>query len=122
MNTKKVLIVVFCMLSVNVMAEGVPKGKFVSAMETGLPVTFCNSKSFFRQCFNITDRECEEVAISATRVCVKKYNNEIPDPIQHREDAGKIGNDVGRCVGETLSVSFLKQYISNTTCNSVIKF
>ena len=119
MKTKKVLILILSILSTEIMAQGIPKDKFLSAAEIGFPVKFCNPQTPFRQCFTLTPQECEETVSSATRVCIKKLNNQIPAFIQSREDAGKIGKDIGECTGQAFAMTHYQKRIKSEQCNKM---
>jgi len=119
MKTKKVLILILSILSTEILAEGIPKDKFLFAAETAFPVKFCNPQMPFRQCFNITPQECEETISSATRVCSKNLNNQIPNFIMSREEAGKVGKDIGSCAGQAFALTHHKKFITNKQCNKM---
>ncbi|MDD3597369.1 hypothetical protein [Sulfuricurvum sp.] len=120
MTRKKVLILILSLLSTEILAEGIPKDLFLSAAETGFPVKFCNPQTPFRQCFNITPQECEETISSATRVCIKKSNNQIPNFITSREEAGQIGKDIGSCAGQAFALTHRKKFIISDQCNKML--
>lgn len=120
MSIKKLLLLVLCILSTEILAEGIPKEKFLSAAETAFPVKFCNPQMPFRQCFNVTPQECEETVSSATRVCSKKLNNQIPNFIMSREEAGKIGKDIGSCTGQAFALTHHKKFIASDQCNKML--
>lgn len=120
MTIKKAFILIFAILSTEILAEGIPKDKFLSAAETTFPVKFCNPQMPFRQCFNITPQECEETISSATRVCSKKLNNQIPNFITSREEAGKIGKDIGSCAGQAFALTHHKKFITSDQCNKML--
>jgi hypothetical protein len=55
------------------LAQSIDRKQWTDMMSTALPTAFCTPQSYFRQCFKISAQECEEVASSATRICLSKH-------------------------------------------------
>jgi hypothetical protein len=98
-------------------ATQVSKTNWLSAMETALPEAFCNPSQYFRQCFSVSARECEEVAASTTRICLSQNKAKIPDVLNQPKDGTHWGSIVGRCAGIAYELSLKKKRISNAKCN-----
>ena len=113
-----ILVVIFVLLiSGSAHSQEVAKDVWIDKMSTALPTVFCQSDQYFRQCFDVSQIECEETAISATRVCLQKYKDKIPNVLVQPKDGTYWGSIIGRCAGEAYELSFLKKRISNTKCN-----
>lgn len=104
--------------SFSVHAQEVAKERWMEAMTTALPMAFCNSAQYFRQCFEVTAPECEETAISATRVCLLKYQQDIPPTLMQPRDGTHWGQILGKCAGEAYETSLINKRISSDKCNN----
>ena len=111
------LVVFFLLISTSANSAEVSKEAWINSMSTALPTAFCQTNQYFRQCFNVSQTECEETAMSATRVCLKKYKDKIPDTLTQPKDGTYWGRIVGRCAGEAYEITLLKKRISNQRCN-----
>lgn len=121
MKIKLILISIFLFpLSVN--AIEVSKSDWFNGMSTALPTAFCNSKQYFRQCFNISAQECEETAASATRICLNKYKSEIPNILVQPKDGTHWGEIIGKCAGTAYGIALVKKTIDNAKCNDIKKW
>ncbi|MDH4262163.1 MAG: hypothetical protein OEV78_03855 [Spirochaetia bacterium] len=107
----------FFTLPLSTHAFEVSKKTWIEGMTSALPAAFCNSSQYFRQCFNITAIECEETALSATRICIKENEEKIPDVLVQPEDGRNWGTKIGSCAGKTFELSLIKKRINNDQCN-----
>jgi hypothetical protein len=108
----------FCIVSTANAGE-VSKEVWMNAMSTVLPTAFCQAKQYFRQCFEVTQTECEETASSATRICLDKYKQEIPDVLNQPSDGNYWGRIIGTCAGGAYAMTFQKRLISSEQCNNL---
>ena len=101
-------------------ANGVLKKEWTDSMSTAVPAAFCQSNQYFRQCFNVTQIECEETAMSTTRICLKKNEDNIPDIFNQPEDCTYWGKIIGACAGESYELVLVlqKKKISNQKCDN----
>jgi hypothetical protein len=113
----KFLIIIVALLSTKSYAVEVAKQDWLIAMKSALPAAFCNSPMYFRQCFNVTAEQCEETAISATRICLKNNETNIPNILIQPQDGTHWGTVIGTCAGEAYEVALIKQKISNPKCS-----
>jgi len=113
------LSIAIIMLPLSAQAQQVSKKDWMNAMSTALPTAFCNSHQYFRQCFKVSAEECEETAISATRVCLNKNEKAIPNTLSQPKDGSHWGRVVGSCAGEAYEIALLKKRINNEKCNDV---
>ncbi len=81
MHPKKLLAIAILSLSNPAFGLEIAKDQWVEFMSTAVPTTFCASSQYFRQCFDVTAQLCEEVATSATRICLKKHEDQIPNSL-----------------------------------------
>jgi hypothetical protein len=113
--------ILFCLLLAAVpfytQASEVTKADWINSMSTVLPAAFCNADQYFRQCFEVSAQECEETAATATRVCLNKYKNDIPNLLNQPEDGSHWGSIIGSCTGEAYEIALIKQRSSDTKCN-----
>jgi hypothetical protein len=103
--------------STSVMANEVSKDDWINGMSTALPAYFCKADQYFRQCFNVTQIECEETALSATRICLARNKEKIPLRLRQPEDGAKWGTGIGRCAGTAYEIALQKKRISSSKCN-----
>lgn len=104
-------------IAINSQAAEVEKEVWINAMSTALPTAFCQSGQFFRQCFEVTQIECEETAASATRICLGKYKSEIPKVLNQPQDGSKWGRIIGKCAGEAYGIALQQKFKNNPKCN-----
>lgn len=97
----------------------VSKTEWVDSMSTILPAALCKSNQFFRQCYSVSAQKCEETAASATRVCLNKYINKIPNTLVQPKDGTYWGTIVGQCAGNTYGTLLNKKYIKNKKCSNL---
>ena len=95
----------------------VRKDFWIDSMTTALPTAFCNSSQYFRQCFQVSIQECEETAASATRVCLNKFKEKIPNILIQPKDGQHWGKIIGSCAGEAYEITFMEKRISSKKCN-----
>ena len=116
MHPKKLLAIAILSLSNPAFGLEIAKDKWVEFMSTAVPTTFCTSSQYFRQCFDVTAQQCEEVATSATRICLKKHEDQIPNSLIQPEDGTYWGNIIGTCAGEAYGASLIDVYIDSDKC------
>lgn len=113
-----ILPVVFLLLiSASANSAEVSKEAWINSMSTALPTAFCQADQYFRQCFDVSQVECGETAISATRVCLQKYQDKIPDTLTQPKDGTYWGRIIGSCAGEAYEIALRKKRINNQKCN-----
>jgi len=100
------------------MANEVSRSDWINAMSTVLPVYFCKADQYFRQCFNVTQIECEETALSATRVCLAQNKDKVPAQLQQPNDGAQWGNVIGSCAGSVFEITLKNKRISNSKCDN----
>jgi len=111
----------FCTVTTTYAGEE-SKEVWIDRMSANLPTAFCQSKQFPRQCFEVTQIECEETALSATIICLEKYKEKIPNVLNHPKDGRHWGKIIGRCAGDVYAAAFSKRRISSKKCNNPAKY
>lgn len=116
----KITIFIVCLLSVNsILADEISKKEWLDSMSTVLPTAFCESSQFFRQCYKVTAKKCEEVAASATRVCITKHGVDIPALLQQPKDGTHWGTVIGTCAGTGYGLSLMNSFIDSKKCKNI---
>jgi len=110
------LIGILAFASTTVSANEVSKEDWINGMTTALPAYFCKADQYFRQCFTVTQVECEEVALSTTRICLAQNKNAMPAILKQPEDGTRWGSVVGACAGEAYEISLQKKLINSARC------
>ncbi len=113
------IIVVILLTPAMAGAQEVSKAYWIEAMQTALPTALCKSQQYFRQCFDISAVECEETAASATRICIGKVKNEIPEMLQQPNDGMRWGAKIGQCAGESFELVLIKKWKNTERCNNI---
>jgi len=108
----------FLIGSTSVMANEITKDDWINSMSTALPAYLCKAEQYFRQCFNVTQTECEETILSTTRICLEKNKENMPNRLRQPEDGTKWGNIIGTCAGSAYEVALQKKRINNGKCNN----
>jgi hypothetical protein len=98
-------------------AVEVSREDWMNGMTTALPAYFCKADQYFRQCFDVTQVECEETALSTTRVCLAKNKSKIPARLKQPEDGTRWGTVIGSCAGSNYEIVLQKKRINNKKCN-----
>ncbi len=111
-------VITFISIHTSSYANEIVKEAWMNSMSTALPTLFCQADQYFRQCFQITQRECEEIALSSSRVCLKKYEKDIPSVLNQPKDGNHWGSIIGSCAGESFELVLQKKRISNEKCNN----
>ncbi len=114
---KNIVLFLLVLFSITVHSQEVKKEDWITGMKSALPAAFCNSEQYFRQCFDVTAVECEEAAASATRICLKEVEEQIPDVMIQPKDGTLWGTKVGQCAGLAYEASLSKKIISDPRCN-----
>ena len=113
-----ILLAISLLASLSLQAQEVPKEQWITAMKTALPAYFCHEEQYFRQCFEVSATECEDVAASTTRICLNEINSQIPAILVQPNDGSTWGTKVGTCAGSAYESTLIKKRISNEKCNN----
>jgi len=117
MNYRQYMLYPLLIVSLPAYSTEINKEDWMKEMTTLLPVIFCQSDQYFRQCFNVSAEKCEEAAASATRVCMGKYADQIPEILVQPKDGTHWGTELGNCAGVAYEYALVKQRKSEDICN-----
>ncbi len=98
-------------------SEEVKRDAWMNKMSATLPSAFCISGQFFRECFEVSQAECEGAASSAVWACLQKYRDQIPKLLIQPKDGGHWGKIIDDCAVEAYEKNLQKRRINNTKCN-----
>ena len=121
MNVIRWFLIISLLIAIESMpinANEVLKDDWINGVTTALPAALCKSDQLFRQCFSVTQEECEEVALSSTRVCIKNNREKIPPRLNQPEDGRYWGQIIGSCVGSAYVIALKNKKINNDKCNN----
>ena len=96
--------------------QEVSKEVWIDTMKTALPAGICAEGTPFRTCFKVTQEECEDAAASAARLCLKKYQSQIPAKLKQPADGQKWGQKVGECAGNSYAAALAKKKLKTKEC------
>lgn len=105
------------LLSMPTHAQQVAKEAWLESMEIIIPTFFCKEDQYFRQCFEVSVQECEEVAASSARVCIGRLGSEVPAVLQLPQDGNLWGTRLGSCAGTAYEGVLAEKRISTPKCN-----
>jgi hypothetical protein len=97
-----------------------PAIEWMDRMQSMIPSLFCKDKSYFRECFAVSQQECEQETIRVTRICLKSKEDELKTAFKNsatREVAEKWGGLIGECVGTAYEFSFKDKRSNNSKCS-----
>jgi hypothetical protein len=103
-------------------AQEVPRDKWLEVMTVTIPTYFCQPEQYFRQCFDVSAEECEQVALSGTRTCISKLQQQIPEMLQHPADSKAWGTRLGTCAGVAYEGTLADKHKSDPKCQNAMNW
>ena len=100
-------------------SQEITKEQWVDRMSTALPTMFCQSGQYFRECFRVSQEQCEEVALSATRICLKDKARDMPASLEQPKDGRHWGQIIGECAGTNYEITIIEKRINSAQCNDI---
>lgn len=94
-------------------AQQTERQEWMDFMLTVLPSAFCDSRQYFRQCFDISADLCVDTARVATRNCLSQYEGRLPAVLQQPRDGQRWGEQIGQCAGLSFETA-LSDRLKNT--------
>ena len=114
-----ILVQIFLILiSSSAASQEIAKKQWINGMSTVLPTKMCQSGQYFRECFSVPQTECEEVAHSATRICLKDKGEEMPSSLKQPNDGSHWGWIIGVCAGTGYEITLQEKRIDSDRCNN----
>ena len=113
---KRLLFLLVLVLPATSWAQEVPKDKWLEVMTVTIPTYFCQAGQYFRECFDVTAEQCEQVAQSAARNCISKMEQQIPEKLRHPADSRMWGTKLGNCAGIAYEGTLAGKHKSDPTC------
>jgi hypothetical protein len=94
------------------------KQQFIERFEPATVATFCEPEQYFRQCFEVTEAECLEVAKRTIRACIERYEPTMPEQFDS-QSGEQVGRAVGACAGQDYEATFMQRNkrINSARCN-----
>jgi hypothetical protein len=100
----------------------VPQAKFVADIQVSLPKLFCDEKTYFRKCFQISAEECATTANSAVADCAKDDHKRLPASFKQPEDGRKWGQAIGTCAGSKFEQTMVAKMVTSADCKNPEKW
>jgi hypothetical protein len=102
--------------------SAVTKSKFVKEFTAGLPISFCESNTYFRKCFSFDEANCKKIASASIELCVKELEKEIPTNLASVDDGKKWGGKLGECAGRKFELDRMVKKVSSEDCSNPEKW
>ncbi len=85
-----------------------------------LPELVCQDNQIYRQCYAVSQNECETAMKSATADCLQSHLSELPPDITTNKKIGSHwGEIVGACASEKYSSSLKSKFTNTNDCNNM---
>lgn len=111
------LIVCASLFSSQALAQQVDSKTWMANMTEVMPGLFCNANNYFRQCFEVSEAECLQVATEMTRHCLDQMAGQIPAMLKLPEEGRQWGSQVGSCAGVAYERQLMANRINSARCN-----
>ncbi|MEW6670583.1 MAG: hypothetical protein AB1427_02715 [Thermodesulfobacteriota bacterium] len=87
-------------------------------MTKNMPGLFCKAGQYYRDCFDVTKKECEDTAALTIELCILNHSQELPDIFTY-DESRRWGSIVEKCVDEEYNRSFSNQKKDTPECNEI---
>lgn len=94
----------------------VPIDVWLHHLTVALPVGFCEQGSAIRSCFTVTNEQCEQGVVSATRVCINGMKRKLPKFIRSKDEGAKLGGDIGSCAEDAFVLANKQREVLTQDC------
>ena len=95
----------------------VPRPVFLQQLHEDLPPAVCKEGSYFRSCFRVTAKECDDFAWAAVHACLEKLAPQMPAAFRRSEEGAKWGAKTTACAGASYEVTLAARKIDSTKCS-----
>jgi hypothetical protein len=114
---RRLVFVLPLLVSVNALADAsIPKAQWIVQMQKLLPTTFCQPGMYFRECFKVTEAQCNEVASTTTHQCLKDVEDKLPATLD-ASSGRDWGTKVGTCAGGQFETSQMTKKVASAKCS-----
>jgi hypothetical protein len=102
--------------------------KWTDFMRSALPSDICKPGAFLRECYAVSQEECEREAVRAVRICLEVHREDIQSnfSVASKEDVrrsgGKFGKVIGECAGQNLDLTFKGKASKDLKCSDVSRW
>jgi hypothetical protein len=105
-------------LLVLVIACSPSKQQFIEQFEPATVALFCQPDQYFRQCFEVTEGECRELAKRTIRGCIERFEPTMPERFDS-QSGEQVGRAIGECAGRDYENTLAQRNkrISSARCN-----
>lgn len=97
----------------------ISKEEFFKYLPETFTQKFCQEEQFFRICYKTTQKKCEEIITSATKICIGQIRSQI-SPRMVRSMCAPWGAKIGECVGLTYAQKLQSSFIDTDYCNNYL--
>lgn len=87
-------------------------------MRHQFPLKICEPNSYYRQCFTISESECQAFALTLTNACLKALKDKIPENVHLKDDGIALGGLVGACFGDLYESYMAHKKLSLDACQT----
>jgi hypothetical protein len=94
-----------------------PRAKWLTSFRKELKEEFCYSKSYFKQCTTVKQKQCSGAVSTALSNCIK--SSKLPKSIDPMIEGIGMGYSLGRCVGLKLSKKYKLKNRASEKCRDV---
>jgi hypothetical protein len=94
----------------------ISKSTWLEAMKTVLPNAFCAESEYFRKCFKVTQDQCIQEAVRATKTCITALSDDVPAELHQPDEGTAWGKKLGLCAGQGYETSLIKSKLESSEC------
>lgn len=98
----------------------VAKSVWIEAMKTRLPNALCVPDEVFLKCFDVTQDQCIEETVRATKVCLSNFADQMPGEFHQPNDGQTWGRKVGECAGDAYEAKFSDKKKDSKECQALM--
>jgi len=96
-------------------AADLTQEQWIKFMTQNMPALFCKTDQYYRDCYEVTQEECESTAAFAVEACISSHIQELPDIFSY-EESRKWGALIEKCVDEEYSQTLSGQKKDTPEC------
>lgn len=81
--------------------SAVARSQWLKALPQAMSEEFCNQSSPLRDCYPLSEADCQEQVVKKTVSCMKRYRAQIPDEMESG-DLSTWGKQIGVCANDQM--------------------